>query len=380
MSPVTVVVFAEVKWRYMRTRKRFLLSRFPADWPILYLEPMNRTDPNHWAPIRDGRVTIATLPVVKAKTSFPAVNTLLGWTPVRALLTELVRAQVRRLVDRHAPGRPRCLYLSNVLFAPIAQRLERDLLVYDANDDPLGFPGTPPWMGGYLDRTLEAADAVVSCSESLAARLCARGARDVTVIGNGVESAHFGQPVDPARWPAPMRGCPRPWIGYAGAISEWFDFDLVAAVARATPGATILVAGPTAEPSAGRAAALAAAHPNVRFLGRVPYEDLPHVVGAFDVAMIPFLRGPATDVLNPNKLYEYLAAGRTVVTLDYSLDVERFSSSIRLARDPATFVAPVQSALASPLDPGRLRQVAAQESWDRRAAEFVALIRARLEG
>jgi glycosyltransferase involved in cell wall biosynthesis len=136
------------------------------------------------------------------------------------------------------------------------------------------------------------------------------------------------------------------------------------------------VAAPVAE----RAAQLSQIRPNVSFLGRIPYEDLPHLVGAFDVAMIPFRRGPATDVLNPNKLYEYLAAGRTVVTLDYSPDVERLSDSIRIARDPAGFVAAVRSALESPLAPDRLRQRAAGESWDRRAAEFVALIRERLAG
>ena len=64
-----VVVFSEVKWRYMRTRKRFLLARFPADWPILFLEPLNRTDRSHLRPIRDGRVTVASLPVLKPKTT-----------------------------------------------------------------------------------------------------------------------------------------------------------------------------------------------------------------------------------------------------------------------------------------------------------------------
>ena len=127
-----------------------------------------------------------------------------------------------------------------------------------------------------------------------------------------------------------------------------------------------------------RAAALTQQHRNLLFLGRVPYEDLPHLVGEFDVAMIPFRRGPATDVLNPNKLYEYLAAGRTVVTLDYSPDIARFQGSIYLARDPAAFVAQVGVALASPFDPAELRAIAARESWDARAAALVGLIRERL--
>jgi hypothetical protein len=378
MSRVTVVVFSEVKWRYMRTRKRFLLSRFPPEWPILFLEPMNRTDPTHLAPVTDGRVTIATLPALKAKTTLPLLNALLAQAPVRAGLTELTALRVRELVARHAPGRPRCFLLSNILLAPIAARIPHDLLIYDANDDPLGFPGTPAWMAGYLAQTLALADVTVACSEALATRLTGAGARAVTMIGNGVEFEHFAQPPDPERLPPLVRGRTRPWIGYAGAVAEWFDLELVGAVAEAFPQATILIAGPIAEPVANRAAALTLEHRNLVFLGRLPYEDLPHLVAEFDVAMIPFRRGPATDVLNPNKLYEYLAAGRTLVTLDYSPDIARFQGSIYLARDPATFVAQVGKALASPLDPAGLRAIAARESWDVRAAALVGLIRERL--
>jgi len=373
-----VVVFSEVKWRYMRTRKRFLLSRFPADWPILFLEPMNRTDPTHFGPVTDGRVTIATLPALKAKTTVPALNALLACGPLRAALTELNALRVRALVARHAGGRPRGFFLSNILMAPIAARLPHDLLIYDANDDPLGFPGTPAWMAEYLDQTLALADVTVACSQALATRLTARGAREVVVIGNGVEFEHFAQSPDPRHWPAGVQGRARPWIGYAGAVAEWFDFELVGKVAATFPQASILIAGPIAAPVAERAAELAHRHSNLVFLGRVPYEDLPHLVSSFDVAMIPFRRGPATDVLNPNKLYEYLAAGRTVVTLDYSPDVEHFQGSIYLASDPVAFVARVGEALASPLDPARLRAIAAQESWDARAAAFVGLIREQL--
>ena len=59
--------------------------------------------------------------------------------------------------------------------------------------------------------------------------------------------------------------------------------------------------------------------------------------------------GPATNVLNPNKLYECLAAGVTVVTLNFSVDVQGFAPWIRIAEDRARFVA-VGEALAQPMD------------------------------
>jgi glycosyltransferase involved in cell wall biosynthesis len=376
-----VVVFSEVKWRYLRTRKGFILRRFPPDWPILFLEPLNRTDANHLRPVRDGRVTVAALPVLKAKTTLGVLNRLLGLAAVRRGLTFLVSLWVRFLLRRYADRRlPRLFYLSNVLFMPVAERLRRDLLLYDANDDPLTFPGTPAWVGDYQARTLHGADLVVSCSDALAARLRERGAEEVTVVGNGVEVEHFGRPVDPARVPLTVSDSPRPRIGYAGAIAEWFDFDLVGDVARAYPQASVILVGPVAAPVAARAATLARTHPNVRFPGRVPYEDLPHVVSSFDVCLIPWLLGPQTDAANPNKLYEYMAAGRTVVSLAYSADMERFADSVLLARDRNEFVARVGEALERPRDPAALRAVAAENSWDARAGALLELVAARMPG
>lgn len=376
-----VVVFSEVKWRYMRTRKRFLLARFPADWPILFLEPLNRTDRNHLRPAVDGRVTIAALPVLKPKTTLRAVNALLGRAAVRAVVTGLVRLWVGRLLRAHTePGLPRLFYLSNVLFIPVAERLPHAVLLYDANDDPLGLPGTPAWVASYLQRTLERADVVVSCSAALAARLQAPGARRITVIGNGAEIEHFMTPVDPARVPAAIRATKHPRIGYAGAIAEWFDFDLIADVAAAHPATPVILVGPVAAPVAAAAASLARDHPNVIFTGRAAYEDLPHLVGMFDVALIPFRMGPATDVLNPNKLYEYLAAGRPVVSLAYSADIEEFAAWIHLARDRREFVARVGEALAAPRDPAVLQAVAMRHSWDARAQALLALVAAARAG
>ena len=40
-----VVVCAEVQWQYLRTRKQQILSRFPSDWPILFLQTYVRGEP-----------------------------------------------------------------------------------------------------------------------------------------------------------------------------------------------------------------------------------------------------------------------------------------------------------------------------------------------
>ena len=56
------------------------------------------------------------------------------------------------------------------------------------------------------------------------------------------------------------------------------------------------------------------AMPNMHFLGRKPYSDLPAYCQHFDVGLIPFKVNELTYAVNPIKLREYLSAGLPVVS------------------------------------------------------------------
>ena len=55
--------------------------------------------------------------------------------------------------------------------------------------------------------------------------------------------------------------------------------------------------------------------------------------------MIPFRRTALTAGVNPNKLYEYLAAGLPVVATPFSADVGAVPGVIALAEDAESFAA-----------------------------------------
>lgn len=48
--------------------------------------------------------------------------------------------------------------------------------------------------------------------------------------------------------------------------------------------------------------------------GRVGYDQIPGLLAAADVALLPFERVPATEYIVPIKLYEYMAAGKPVIS------------------------------------------------------------------
>src|SRR5207253_9623223 len=104
----------------------------------------------------------------------------------------------------------------------------------------------------------------------------------------------------------------RPLAGYFGALASWFDYALLDEVARRRPDWNFLLIGPNYDGSLDDQALLRRA--NVHWVGRQPYELLPGYLRAMDCALIPFLLNDITMATSPLKLYEYLAAGKPVIT------------------------------------------------------------------
>ena len=54
--------------------------------------------------------------------------------------------------------------------------------------------------------------------------------------------------------------------------------------------------------------------PRVHFLGAKPYAELPRYARFYDVAILPFAVNEITESVSPVKIFEYMAAGKPVVT------------------------------------------------------------------
>jgi glycosyltransferase involved in cell wall biosynthesis len=255
--------------------------------------------------------------------------------------------------------------------------LPSSLVCYDCNDDPTVVPGVPEWSRECFLRLCRRADVVVACSEALAARVSAACGKEAVVIGNGVDYELFSRDVAPSEIPDDAGRLRRPVVGYTGAIKEWFDFSLVDEAAGAVEDGSVALIGPVAPGVKGEAEALSRRRPNVHFLGEKAYESLPLYLAAMSVCLIPFKEEPLTSVLNPNKLYEYFAAGKTVVSLRYSDDVARHESLMYLVRDRSQFAETVKVALGREIDPAALKNAARANSWASKSRRMVELLQTR---
>lgn len=168
------------------------------------------------------------------------------------------------------------------------------------------------------------ADAIAVICEGLRGDLIARGLpRDkITVSPNGVDLGLFGQPL--ARDSALAEELGLAEAEVIGFIGSFYDYegldDLIAAMARlvaARPKARLLLVGGGPMEVALRAQAerspVAAA---IRFVGRVPHQQVERYYSLVDILAYPRKRMRLTDLVTPLKPLEAMAQGKLVAASD----------------------------------------------------------------
>lgn len=270
----------------------------------------------------------------------------------------------------HVPGRDVILY---VHFAPLRNLIAKfhdPVIVYDVLDDlAIYLPEetrTPPrhTVAAHHPSLMEEADLVIVSAPALADRHRAERA-DLELIPNGVDYARFSEPAaPPADLPTPTPG--RPVVGFHGALGDWIDLELVAAVAREMPGWDFVMVGPVYDRVAADAAALAA-EPNVVLIGERPSDTMPGYVQSFDIGALWFKVEHLTEAVVPLKLYEYLAAGLPVVGTELPVCVD--DPLVHTAADVAGFVDVLNEALALSANPehtAKARTAGEKAGWGHR--------------
>ena len=146
---------------------------------------------------------------------------------------------------------------------------------------------------------------------------------DVIVAPNGVELERFASLPDPERARKILGLRAAPTVLCAGHLYAGRGADLFLALARWTPSASFVwVGGRPADVEEWKRKAVDL--PNVTFTGFVPNRDLPNYLAAADVLLMPYARSilgssgdaSSASVASPMKMFEYMAAGRAILTSD----------------------------------------------------------------
>jgi len=253
------------------------------------------------------------------------------------------------------------LWLCHPFAVGLLESWNVDRVVLDAFDNFAIHPELAPRVHRAVRRAYETlcarADRIVVNSLAMQEYLWRLCRRDTLLVPNGVDAALFAG----AR-PMTLPALERPLVGYAGKLGQRIDVDLVQVLADALPNGTIVLAGQLLNEPWVRAAL---EHPRVRHLGDLHYCELPGFLAACDVCIVPHRVGLGENSGDPTKIYEYLAAGRPVVTTRIG-GVERFEGRVTIAKNHASFIEATLAACRGEKVP--LGAVLPDESWEARTA------------
>ena len=115
---------------------------------------------------------------------------------------------------------------------------------------------------------------------------------------------------------------------------------------------------------------------NIQFLPPVVYQSLPDYIHYFDAAIVPFKINEHTRGNNLLKFHDYLAMGKPVVSSNVGGATD-FKDVLMIADGPSDFLLKIENSLHcdTPADSIKRKNVALENSWQRRIKEVEGLIR-----
>lgn len=288
------------------------------------------------------------------------------------LLEGSIRKQIRRVIA--AEGIKDFIFINsyNFHYPGVAEGLSPKLTVYQCVD-PLVVPYDRKHGLISEEQLVKKSDVVICTSKQLCEEKKLLN-KNTYFIPNAADISHSQKALDPDLPEHPkLKNIGKPIIGYFGNIERRMDFSLLREVIEANQDKSFVFAGPYSKDDVPGWLFQAA---NVHFTGRLPYDEMPAMVKGFDVALIPFRKDEYSATIFPLKLFEYLGAGKPVVSTKFNPDLKDFTgNTVFYAGDSLSF----SEALEIAIREGSFHQnerlaVARENTWERRGRELETLL------
>jgi teichuronic acid biosynthesis glycosyltransferase TuaH len=225
--------------------------------------------------------------------------------------------------------------------------------------------------GLYLqERAAKKADIIISTAPALQQEFISKGYTKSYLVPNAANFKLFStalEPIAPHEKVAQIKG---KVLGYLGNIERRTDFNLLLEAIEQLPDWTLVMAGPVELKYVPDAFMN---HPRIKLVGSVSHTEAPAMIKRFDVAMIPFKPDDVSKGIYPLKLYEYLAAGKPVVSTNFNPDVlSELKPVVHVGENPTEFAGHVLKAYATDSEAKQKErvQVASQNTWEDRVEKF----------
>ena len=280
---------------------------------------------------------------------------------------------IRRAMRRLGMQQP-ILYIWHPSFADVVGAFDEALIVYHCYDEYNSFhaENRESEIQEAQERALlKRADVVLAVSEKIRQRRVAFNP-NIHVVDNGVDYPLFSTAQNAqTAIPEDMQVIRGPIVGLVTALTNLTDIGLLTQVFQRRPDWSFVFIGVEKTPEHLMNNELRAflRLPNVHLIGRRALREIPRYLKGCDVCTIPWVLNELSLSASPLKLYEYLAAGKPVVSapLDH---LQPLASVIRFASDANEWIGAIEAALRGD-GPGTIderQRIARENTWQKKVA------------
>lgn len=235
------------------------------------------------------------------------------------------------------------LYIDNIFQPAWIDNIKYRKLVFRVMDDHSGFPGAGKNQQKSAEYIAAKADVVVYSARELESYVYEMKPFRTAYVPNGVDYHSFSFSSEEKK--GPIETIPQPIAVYAGAMSEWFDFKLMRYAAKKLPDVSFVLIGPDQI-----ARKQLKDLKNIYLTGPIPHHRLKMYLHHAKVGLIPFNVKAYPQLINgvnPLKLYEYMACGLPVVSVDWR-EIRRLDSPAVLCSSFEEFITALKQLLENP--------------------------------
>lgn len=204
--------------------------------------------------------------------------------------------------------------------------------------------------------------------------------KNTIFIPNTTDVEHFSKALDAEiTIPEEIKSIEIPRIGFIGNINELMDLKLLNCLAKRRSEWSIIMIGKIN----GKKRFIKSKkfqsiinQPNIHYLGWRNYEELPRYLKAFDVCLLPYKNIEYMQYVHPNKIYQYLAAGKPVVSSNFH-EISSFKQVVKIGLNCKDFITAIEESIGENSEDlvfQRL-EVAKNNSADKRARQKIDIIR-----
>lgn len=346
-----LICFSHLRWDFVYQRPQHLISRFARSYRVFFVEEPVFDDGEECMEISPREENLwVVLPHMKHGLSEDQI-------------LEKQKDFLIKFFDEYKIIKYKFWYYTPMAI-PFTDQFKPDLTIFDCMDELSAFKFAHQSIKDLECRLLEKSDVVFTGGHTLYQAKKHRHS-NIHPFPSSIDKTHFGKAREIKVDPPDQKNIPHPRLGFYGVIDERFDTGLIKAMGEMRPDWHFIMLGPVIKidretlPESN----------NVHFLGSKTYDELPHYVAGWDIALIPFMINESTQFISPTKTPEYLAAGKPVISTPISDVIDPYGKSglVHIASTAEEFIKAAETELYKSKDDtwiSRVDDFLSENSWD----------------